>query len=131
MQIATGNLWRNYFWWLACGVLCAGCGRSGPEVAPVSGRITLDGRPLENADIVFQPEDSKSPSYGRTGKDGHYALGYKRGVEGARVGWHNVAISVSKELVRNPPSFAHTELRREVEAGKNNVFDFELTSDGK
>ena len=108
----------------------AGCGKSGPEIAPVSGRIKVDGQPMENVDIVFQPEDSRSPSYGRTDKDGHYTLGYKRGVEGALVGSHGVSISVSRELVRNPPQIKNTELHREVESGKNE-FNFDVTSEGK
>jgi hypothetical protein len=111
-------------------VLLLGCGGSGPEVAPVSGRITVDGQPMENVDIVFQPDESKSPSYGRTDKDGRYTLVYKRGQDGARLGWHSVGISVSHELVRNPPKIKNQELRREVKPG-NNVFDFEATSESK
>jgi hypothetical protein len=110
--------------------MVAGCGQSGPEVAPVSGRITVDGQPMENVDVVFQPEDSRSPSYGRTDKDGHYTLGYKRGVQGALVGAHAVGISVSSELVRKPPQIKNTQLHREVKSG-NNEFNFDVTSEGK
>ena len=31
--------------------LAAGCGQSGPDVAPVKGRVTLDGRPLATVDF--------------------------------------------------------------------------------
>ena len=65
-------------------VLC-GCGSSGPEIVPVRGRVTLDGRPLENADVVFQAGGANRPSSGRTDADGSYQLMYKRGIEGARV----------------------------------------------
>src|SRR4051812_43631275 len=58
----------------------AGCGKTDAELAPVTGRITLDGRPLANADIVFQPEGSKPPSAGRADANGRYELAYKRGV---------------------------------------------------
>src|SRR5215210_2304472 len=34
----------------------AGCGKSGPQIAPVHGHVTLDGQPLMNADVMFQPD---------------------------------------------------------------------------
>lgn len=116
-------------------VLVAGCGKSGPELAPVSGRVTLNGQPLENADISFQPDNAKSPSAARTDKDGHYELGYKRGVLGGIVGQHTVRIKVSPEVVRNAPRIAprfntKSELRREVKP-EQNVFDFDVTTTGK
>lgn len=112
----------------------AGCGPSGPELAPVSGRVTLNGKPLETADLVFQPDESRSPSYGRTDTNGHYELFYKRGTEGAIVGPHTVRISVSHELVRNPPNIpprynTQSELRYEIKPGTENVFDFDLKTD--
>ena len=35
-------------------VLIAGCSQSGPQVAPVHGRITLDGQPLPDTSVVFK-----------------------------------------------------------------------------
>jgi hypothetical protein len=81
----------------------AGCGPSGPEVAPVSGRVTLDGQPLASADVSFQPDGAQRASSGRTNADGRYQLMYKRGQPGALVGEHTVRITVSREIVRNPP----------------------------
>ncbi|HVT29388.1 MAG TPA: carboxypeptidase-like regulatory domain-containing protein [Lacipirellulaceae bacterium] len=112
--------------------LMVGCS-GGSQVAPVTGLVTLDGRPLENADVTFQPDASRRPSMGRTDAKGHYELAYKRGQPGALVGEHTVRIYVSSELVPNPPHIparydTHSTLRRRVEAGKKNVFDFALTS---
>ena len=121
---------RRNLGFLALILIVAGCGQSGPEVAPVSGRITVDGKPMENVDIVFQPEGAKSPSYGRTDKDGNYTLAYKRGVAGALVGSHGVSISVSRELVRNPPQIKNADLHRDVKSGKNE-FNFDVTSEAK
>jgi hypothetical protein len=114
----------------------AGCSQSGPEVAPVSGRVTLDGRPLASADVSFQPEGAQRASSGRTDADGRYRLMFKRGQPGALAGEHTVRISISRELVRNPPPIparydTQSELRREVKADEDNVFDFELKSDAK
>jgi hypothetical protein len=110
-----------------------GCGKSGPQVAPVRGRITLDGRPLANADVTFQPDDSRRASIGRTDADGRYELAYKRGQSGAIVGRHTVRIAVSSELVRNPPPIparynTQSELHPEVEPG-DNEFNFDVTTE--
>lgn len=112
-----------------------GCGKSGADIAPVAGRITLDGKPLENADIVFQPDGSKPPSSGRTNADGRYELAYKRGVMGGAIGSNTVRITISSEVVENPPSIparynSASELTKEVKSGQNE-FNFDLTTNEK
>src|SRR6476646_8422363 len=81
----------------------AGCGKGGKQIAPVHGRVTLDGQPFVNADVTFQPDGAQRISTGRTDAEGRYELAYKRGQMGAIVGPHTARISVSKEVVRNPP----------------------------
>jgi hypothetical protein len=143
----AGKPMRRIRYWTICGILSlvtlAGCGRSGPELAPVSGRVMLDGEPLFGARLMFQPEATGSPSYGSTGRDGRYQLGYKRGVKGAMIGWHIVRIQLDTEIsgsngkaTQRPKSLparynTRSELRREVQPGENNVIDFELTSAAK
>jgi hypothetical protein len=116
-------------------VLIAGCGKSGPQIAPVHGRVTLYGQPLVNADVRFQPDEPVRPSIGRTDSDGHYELMFKRGQPGAIVGQHTVGISVSPEVVPHPPIIAarfstQSELHREVNSG-DNEFDFDVTTEPK
>ncbi len=116
-------------------IAVAGCGKSGPEIAPVHGRVTLDGQPLAKADVQFQPDDSRRPSVGSTDADGRYSLMYKRGQPGAIVGQHTVRISVSSEIVKNPPIIASrfdtkSELRRDVQSG-DNEFNFDVTTESK
>src|SRR5439155_21810734 len=67
-------------WALAAAVLITtGCG-SGNKVVPVSGTVTLDGKPLANAHVAFQPEAPKGSqnagvgSYGVTDASGKYTL---------------------------------------------------------
>lgn len=125
----------RYFSLLAVVALVVGCSKSGPDVAPVTGRITLDGQPINNTDVAFYPEEpGKSPSSARTDNDGHYELGYKRGVMGGMIGNNTVRISTSPEIVKGPNRFHEnynnkSELHREVKSGKN-VIDFDLKSDG-
>jgi hypothetical protein len=114
--------------------LLIGCGKSNADIAPVSGLVTLDGRPLEFAIVTFQPE-GKSPGAGRTDSNGHYELLYKRGVMGAPVGPNRVTILLDVDLAKKPQILpAHyntqTELQREVKPGPN-VFDFDLKTEAK
>src|SRR5688572_3610664 len=105
-------------------LLMLGCGQSGPDVAPVKGRVTLDGKPLETADVVFQPVDGEPPSTGRTDAEGRYELLYKRGITGARLGEHTVRIEFTSNIVKNPPNIpvrynTGSELRAEVKSGED------------
>ena len=113
----------------------AGCAKTGSDLAPVTGRITLDGKPLEKADIVFQPDGSKPPSSGRTDADGRYELAYKRSVMGGMLGSNTVRITISPDVVADPPNIparynTESELTKEVKSGQNE-FNFDLTTNEK
>ncbi len=80
-------------------VAFVGCGKEPYDVASVSGRITMDGKPVEKAAVMFQPvapKGSREPgpgSYGVTDADGRYTLkliGLEK--NGAVVGHHKVRI---------------------------------------
>ena len=74
-------------------VVSCGClGGEGPVVGKVSGLVTLDGNPLENATVSFHPESGRG-SVGRTGTNGRYELLYVKGRKGATVGPHKVTIT--------------------------------------
>lgn len=112
----------------------AGCGGSNQDVAPVHGRVTLDGQPLPYASVVFESA-GKSPSGGYTDQDGNYQLIFKRGVNGAPVGVNHVTILEDIQRTRRPQRVParynqNSDLEREVKSGDNN-FDFDLTSEGK
>jgi hypothetical protein len=85
--------------------LTVGCG-SGTKYAPVSGRVTLNGQPLANATVSFQPiategnlEASALGSTGKTNANGEYTLTCADGHTGAWVGKHRVMISAVTEQV--------------------------------
>src|SRR2546429_97189 len=84
-------------------VAAAGCG-SGPKVAPVTGKVTLDGNPLANAYVSFQPlsggkmDAAGGGSYGTTGTDGSYTLlMVESDKPGAVIGKHRVDIRIKNE----------------------------------
>ncbi len=80
----------------AVAVACAigiGC-RSGIELLPVSGVVTLDGKPVEQATVLFKPE-SGPVAYGQTDSAGRFEL-TTAGRKGAVPGKHKVSITKTK-----------------------------------
>jgi hypothetical protein len=121
-----------------------GCG--GRSYAPVSGTVTLDGKPVPNAVVTFVPlpepgsHDAGDSASGKTNEKGEYTLktytpkGWR---DGAQVGKHKVSISqqetrgegdrsVTKEKLPNRYN-KNTELTYDVTSGGNKK-DFELKS---
>src|SRR5687768_16586496 len=81
---------------LAAAALLCGCGEEGLKLAPVEGTVLLDGAPVAEAGIMFQPADPKAgpPAVGTTDAEGKFAL-ITANKPGALVGEHRVAISKS------------------------------------
>ena len=82
-------------------LLATACGSSGGgKFAPVSGKITMNGEPLANAMINFQPivpegtTDPPAPSGAKTNEKGEFTLESADGTKGAWVGKHQVRISL-------------------------------------
>jgi hypothetical protein len=122
-----------------CGLLLlTGCG--GPsDVGGVEGVVTLDGKPLPDAMVQFQPESGR-PSVGMTDTGGHYELQYTADAAGAALGRHTVRISTGgkrmnaetgeiKEYPERVPAKynTNTELTVEVKPGGNEL-NFDLVS---
>lgn len=91
---------RCVLWIGLLAALAAGCS-SDWDITRVSGRVTMDGEPLVDASVIFQPmakadKDGQAGtgSYGRTDNDGRYSLITVFGDKpGAVVGTHKVLIS--------------------------------------
>jgi len=121
----------------------SGCGPSQPplpDLAPVSGLVTLDGVPVANALVYFRPTGEGQPSVGRTSDSGRYQLEYRDDVPGAVVGDHTVQIRTGGETLdesgevidekpeRIPARYnSQSKLRETVSTGENEI-SFELTS---
>ncbi len=82
----------------------AGCG-GGPRLVPVSGVVTLDGKPYKNAVVSFQPvatKDNDAPgrqSMGVTDESGRYTLKYDGLEPGAVAGRHAIRIVTQGDFV--------------------------------
>ena len=140
---------------LSASLLLAGGGCSdGRDSAPVTGKVTLKGQPLEDIYVYFQPVADASSgttgtkrrepgagSYGLTDAEGNFTLRFSdTDREGAIVGTHTVRL-VDKQaegpedadagVIEAPPSripveFFGRELTFEVKADGENQANFEL-----
>jgi hypothetical protein len=72
-------------------VLTAGCG---PGMVPVSGIVTLDGKPQEGAYVMFVPAEEGRPVTGRTDAQGRYRLSTMHDNDGALEGDYLVCIAM-------------------------------------
>jgi hypothetical protein len=120
-------------------LLVLGCG--GSRFAPVSGTVKMDGKPLANAVVMFQPiEGGGKPGPGSTGptdEKGEYHLKVIGvGSSGAVVGLHKVMVHPKTEGVKEQDRIPEAKLRKymyvselkfEVKPG-NNTNNIELTS---
>ncbi|HPP52066.1 MAG TPA: carboxypeptidase-like regulatory domain-containing protein, partial [Thermoguttaceae bacterium] len=112
----------------------------GYKIAPVSGKITLDGRPMEGVHVSFQPQGGGPSSVGLTDKEGRYQL---RRIDtqqpGAIVGTHQVYFSLVSENVsqddagrpvksRLPEKYRKGMISFTVPPGGTEQADFQLSS---
>ena len=105
------------------------------SVAPVSGKVTLGGDPVDGVRLVFSPklnDDGKSPgpwSSGVTNSDGEYSLKTRHKKNGAVVGKHVVAfvyddgddLSIFKERLREAKQERDQEA---IAAAETRIADF-------
>lgn len=122
--------------------LSTGCGKSGPEFAPVEGTVLVKGKPHRGLVVRFLPDSEKGNNLsaiatGTTDEQGKYKLQYNdKGKEGpgAPVGWHRVLIEDASRgptpQGQTPPpplvsltysSPSTTPLRQEVKSGAQTI----------
>ncbi|QDU27574.1 hypothetical protein ETAA8_26620 [Anatilimnocola aggregata] len=113
-------------------VLAFATGCREADFGRVSGKVTLDGQPLEFCTVEFQPEGG-SPAYGVTDEQGNYVLQFTNDQIGALVGKNVVRItsfreSKPRERERVPTKYnRQSELVRDVGPG-NQTLNFDLVS---
>lgn len=131
---------------LSC-LLLTGCGGDGLNRTSVHGKVTFDGKPIENGFIMFKPEPgTQCPDVGGQIKGGTYHIPQK---EGPVVGSYTVGIVASAptgkkikapmtgietdEMVQIiPPQYTgvmgKSSLTTNIEKGKNE-WNFDIVSD--
>lgn len=98
---------RIHFLLLCCLGLLLGCG-DGQGLVPVKGQVLLDGKPVEGAAVMFEPESGGIPAMGVTDASGEFSLTTTGRGAGATPGPNGV--SVSKQVLARP--------NRKVEEGE-------------
>ncbi|WP_278471070.1 carboxypeptidase regulatory-like domain-containing protein [Gimesia maris] len=133
----------RYHCLLMLSLILAGCsGKSDnlPELAEVTGQVTLDGNPLPDAIIDFYPQGTQQKKQSRastaaTDGEGKYSLMYNNNTAGAILGDHLVRISKTEggaevagpEML--PKKYNETStLKATVTKDGPNTINFELTS---
>jgi len=137
-------------------VLAAGCGGETsklPKLAPVTGRVTLDGKPLAGASVTLIPEATTpsgvplkeaGPSFGTSDEQGRFTLKYRGRVAGAMIGPCSISITKPSSETKGsegepipgdetiPARYnTNSKLTKTVVEGKPNDFKFDLTSKTK
>jgi len=83
-------------WPTACltlGLLVAGCSK-GLELIPVTGSVTLDGKPIAGATVTFAPKAGGLPATGVTDDEGRFDLTTSPHGRGAMPGDYSVVVSL-------------------------------------
>ncbi|QDT96721.1 carboxypeptidase-like regulatory domain-containing protein [Gimesia aquarii] len=128
-------------------LLQVGCGDRGdrPELAHVSGTITLDGNPVECARVMFMPTEGGAPrgAIGVSNPDGKYELIYIN-EKGCPPGKFKVAITTRGQKYDDEGNFVgareesipakyhnenKTKLTANISLDDENVVDFSLKSE--
>ncbi len=74
----------------------AGCGPRGPVLAPVHGIVTLDGKPVENASVMFVSSKGGRPATGTTNAQGEFKLTTFDNEDGCVLGKQEVSITLKR-----------------------------------
>jgi len=77
--------------------LLAGCGSGGASLAPVSGKVTVNGKPVTSGTVAFKPDKSKGNTFGgepigEINAQGEYTLS-TNGKPGAPLGAYKVTVN--------------------------------------
>ncbi|MAX37819.1 hypothetical protein [Gimesia sp.] len=119
---------------------CSGKSNDLPDLAEVTGQVTLDGKPLPDAIIDFYPQGAQQKKQARastaaTDEEGKYSLMYNNDTAGAILGDHMVRISKPDggAEVAGPEMLPkryneNTTLKATVAKDGPNTINFELTS---
>ena len=85
-------------------LLLAGCGSG--TFPSVTGTVTLDGQPLDGAQVIFSPDGAGGQvATGLSGSNGKFRMGTYKPADGVRPGKYRVTITKTAEASTPTPSF--------------------------
>ena len=86
---------------VVCVGLLLGCDR-GPRLVPVTGTVLIDGEPVENASVMFTPQEGGRPASGFTDASGNFSLSTYQPGDGATAGTNLVSVT-ARDFTGVPP----------------------------
>ena len=119
-RIGVGNGSRRLRAWVSLSMALllagAGCQQAPYDLAPVRGKVSVDGQPLASGRLMFAPisqgsADAGKPAFGDIQPDGSFVLTTYREGDGAVVGDHWVTLFPPAEQA-TPPNLPKTRSRR-------------------
>lgn len=136
LSVPPTKAWTRPFLLFAL-LLAVGCSQSGPSysLSPASGTVSIDGKPVANATVVFHSESGPTAS-GTTDSSGNFTLATGTHGEGAAAGDFIVQISSNAETtdgsgkaVTIPIVYSENGVEVvKVAQGGDNSFTFNLKS---
>jgi hypothetical protein len=122
-------------------LLVASCGKSGPKLYDVHGKVLYNGQPLAGAQVVFHPLGTSDPTEvkptANTAADGSFRLSTYPHGEGARLGEYTVLVTQyppdarekggRNRLPKKYESPDTSPLKATVKAESNHLEPLELT----
>ncbi len=89
--------WFPGFAWALIAATTCGCGPSHPDLVPVSGAVTFQGKPVVGAQVTFMAPDAARAAFGVTDAEGKFRLSTFGTEDGAVVGNHTVTVAKPTE----------------------------------
>jgi hypothetical protein len=135
MQYSTKNQLFGFALAALLPAVFSGCGNSAQNPVPVAGVVKVNGAPVADLLVVYQPERPGPPAIGYTDNHGRYELRLPGKRTGAFPGRYTVKINFDYDPgsdnpvppFRIPDSYnSQSRLRAEVTQGSN-LHEFELT----
>ncbi|MEQ1827243.1 MAG: carboxypeptidase-like regulatory domain-containing protein [Pirellula sp.] len=125
--------------WSAFAILLSGCGGTGIPTASVTGRITINGEPIQGVEVTFVPTAKIRPSVAITDAQGRYKAQFVAQQSGVALGPCVVQFAIYRggNYMHNYlPAKFNTEAEKNPEFNldvpkKGLVFDYDIKFVGK
>lgn len=122
---------------IVTGLSCLGCGNKHPGLVPVSGTVTIDGKPVPIGQVKISPEGHRA-AVGSIDENGKFALTCFELYDGAPIGTHRVTVTAVEQVTETsnrwhaPIQYANqsaTDLQVTIDGPTDNL-NIELTWEG-
>jgi hypothetical protein len=116
----------RWLWAASVVIGCLGCNK-GPELVPITGRVTYQGRPVKDFAVIFVSQEGGRPCMGQTDQDGKYELLYTENAKGTRPGKNKVYLRYNPTTVEASAAFQGGRRLADVDAIQNKYGDENTT----